>query len=339
MRLFWIVLFSLLASLANTEERVLQFPPPNLPVLVKTSFYLVNLISVDEKNETFFADVYFTFRWIDPRLSFSGDKPQIFLEESALEKLTQIWWPQIEFLSAGLPTWNNRSLFIFPDGSVEYFIGLSANFRSRFDFTDFPFDKQVLKIEIDSFLWNKNILLFVSDNKVKFHRLEEGYHKEETILDIRDAVGETPGLVLESFGNNENYSLYTVSIFIKRRVGFFLYQVFVPLILIFGIASAVLFGFKDSFLDRIQISLTAFLVFVAAKFAINQDLPQIGYMTIIDKAFVVAYVCIALTVVVSIIQRIYVSRYEERVKKLDKYARWIIPLLFIGSIAWMFLIS
>jgi hypothetical protein len=56
------------------EAKLNYIQPPTKPMVVDTGFYLLNLISLNERDETFLADVYFVFTWNDPRLKFEGDQ-------------------------------------------------------------------------------------------------------------------------------------------------------------------------------------------------------------------------------------------------------------------------
>ena len=98
---------------------------------------------------------------------------------------------------------------------------------------------------------------------------------------------------------------------------------FVPLFLLLFVCSFVLFAKDEPFVDKLMVSITSFLVLVATKFALNQDLPHVGYMTTIDKVFLVAYSCIVMTALVNTLHKI--SGHV----KIEFHARWIIPLVFI----------
>ena len=318
----------------------LTSPPHKLPVIVYTDFFLLDLINIDEKNQTFSADVYFLFKWQDSRLAFSSDvdpkQPQVFLNESAEDKLKEIWWPQIEFINGGTPIFNNRALFIFPDGTIEYHIGITGDFRTEYDFKNFPFDSQVLQIMIDSFLWDLKVVEFVPlPHRVRSHLGGSSEFEDERIVELTETTSTVMGPVSQFFGGGGEYSTYVVSMKLMRRSGFFLYQVFLPLLLVMGIACTVFFAYKEPFLDRIMLSLTSFLVFLAAKFTINQDLPHIDYMTKVDKSFVLSYIFIGVTVVVSVLHKLWIIPQEERARKLDYHARWAVPLTYVVLLACM----
>jgi hypothetical protein len=73
-----------------------------LPAEVTTGFFLANLSGAAERSETFEADRYLPFCWRDPRLAFAGTEPKRFLEESAVEQLQKLWWPQPEFINTAI---------------------------------------------------------------------------------------------------------------------------------------------------------------------------------------------------------------------------------------------
>lgn len=319
----------------------LTAPPPNLPVIIETSFYLDDLIYIEDKAEVFTADITLRFKWHDPRLAFPSDKPQAFLESAVPSKLQEIWWPQIEFVSTDFPpTYDNESLFIFPDGTVEYIIGLTGKFRSPLNFESFPFDTQVLKIGIDSFVWDNNILRFAATASPVVYSLEEMVvHKEADVLSVEGKTSIGPGPIFENLGGSSEFSTYEASIVVKRKYGFYVYQVFVPLLIVLGISFAVFFEFTALLLAKVAFTLTAFLVFVAAKFAINQDLPRIGYMTMIDKVFVLCYICFGITVFINILEKVWRPHHEKRAKKLNQTARWALPSAFVIALVLIFLTS
>lgn len=332
-RLFLAFCFFFLSGLAADTS-----PPAHLPVIVETSFYLDDLIYIEDKAEVFTADITLRFKWNDPRLAFPSDKPLTYLENAVPSKLQEMWWPQIEFVSTDFPpVYDNQSLFIFPDGAVEYIIGLTGKFRTPLNFASFPFDTQTLKIGIDSFVWDKNILRFAATATPVVYSIENMViHKEADVLKVEGKASIGPGPVYERLGGTSEFSTYEVSIVVKRKYGFYVYQVFVPLLIVLGISFAVFFDFTALLLAKVAFTLTAFLVFVAAKFAINQDLPRIGYMTMIDKVFVLCYICFGVTVFVNILEKIWRPHHETKAQKLNQHARWALPLLFVIALVWIF---
>jgi hypothetical protein len=304
-------------------EELIQ--PYQIPMVVKTGFYLLDLISINEHDQTFKADVYFSFSWKDPRLMFTGEKEQIYAEDAAKEKLSTIWWPDPEFINTGAKDITNETLYIYPDGRVEYVLGFASDFWTAFDYRRFPFDLQNLKIVLSSFIWNKDWLVFTSDPS------ELDYSKSEAITFKEKAVQKIDVEILNEKRGFEpdTYSTFVATISVKRNPAFYLYQVFVPNFIVLLVAYCIFFINPKEFASRLTIGLTSLLVFTATKFVIDRDLPRLGYITLLDKLFFIFYFCGVITVIVSLIERIMMERKHPTAKKIDKYARIYVPILFI----------
>lgn len=331
MRLLWIIILCSLFTAGNAADSMLTAPPSKLPVKVETSFYLLHLVAVREKDESFEADCYFKFVWEDLRLSFEDERPdavQVFLDQAVEDKLKQIWWPQMEFLNAATPQITNRALFIYKTGHVEYIIGLTGSFRSVMRFHKFPFDAQHLKILVDSFIWNDQIVQFIPFQE-KARNLGESQRNDLTILEITTQEIKTEGFWLENLGKSNKYSTFEITINMVRKTGFYFYQIFVPLLLIIGIACTIYYASRrDPFLDLINVNLAVFFVFLATKFTINADLPHVAYMTKIDEAFLLTYILIGVGVIMATIREVYSSPERRWPDKLYYHCRWAVPLLF-----------
>jgi hypothetical protein len=340
MKALWLFILSLCVAFAQADE-YLTSPPPELPVEVRAGFYLLNFTAVNEKDETFLADVYLSFRWHDPRLANVYSQYRVFLDDAAKDKLTTIWDPHIEFINAYEQFFNSRTLIIHPNGEVEYYISVTSHFFSRLDFKRFPFDRQTLTIRIESFTWNQNTVKFIPDSNLDLMYNENNVNLlEERIISVKERVETViAGPVLDWFDKTHDFSSYAVDIVVERRPSYFLSQVFIPLLLVMGMSCTVFFGFKEPFLDKIMINMTAFLVILASKFTINLNLPEIGYLTIIDKSFLAAYICIGLTIVVDALQQVWMEKHQRRARLLNGYARWSIFLLFLIILFIVFLTS
>jgi hypothetical protein len=312
-------------ALAAADEASL--PPGERPVKVEAGFFLVNLSGVAEQSETFNADLYVSFRWRDPRLAFAGTERRHFLEEAAVAQLERMWWPQIEFVNTGDPDITNRALEISPDGSVEYEVGMTADFRADLDLRRFPFDEQVLEARIESFLWTEDEMVFAIDTK------RIGFNPESTFegLGVKRVFARVRTSELEGWGTA--FSEFVATIEVERRANFYVWTVFAPVILIFLISCTVFVVHHENFHDRVGISLAALLACIATQFAISFNMPQISYLTVIDRIFLVTYACIALGVLVSTVQASVFRSDPEGVQRIDRVAGLGLPVLFFALFA------
>ena len=129
------------------------------------------------------------------------------------------------------------------------------------------------------------------------------------------------------------FSEFVAGIEVERRAAFYVWTVFAPVVLIFLISCTVFVVDSASFHDRVGISLAALLACIATQFAISFNLPQISYLTVIDRLFLVTYACIALGVLVSTAQATLLRGDAERARRVDRWAGVGLPLLFAMLVA------
>lgn len=126
-----------------------------LPVVVRTGVYFAAITSINESDKTFDATVDIRLLWRDPRLQFArADAPLGYMEFRGAEaeaKLQSIWSPSITIANiVDEPTLTLRGLRIRPDGRVELVQRTVAKFATDLDLAKFPFDRQLLRVELVS---------------------------------------------------------------------------------------------------------------------------------------------------------------------------------------------
>lgn len=310
-------------------------PPGAPPVAVRTGFYLLNLASVSERTESFEADVYLHFTWSDPRLAFTpkrhGETRRMLGEGETQDVLKGIWWPQVELVNAVNPQFKNRSLTIAPDGTVTYQLGVTSQFRSRYDFRRFPFDSQVLEVRLQSFLYDSAAVRFVNDPL--FH----GYAGDDTCDDLRVTGVKTDCRHVKITGIGETYSEFVAFISVSRNAAFYVWRIFFPTILIMAMSFTVYFIRIPELKDRAAISLSCMLACIATQFAISFNIPKISYLTIVDKVYLVTYACLAVGVGVSVVEHSLHHRNHPHLNCYNRIARWLVPIVYTALLVWILL--
>jgi hypothetical protein len=296
-------------------------PPAAGVTTVTVDFFLLNLDAVDDKAETFDADLYLTFEWDDARLAHDGNEEQLFADDAVSERLTSMWSPQIEYVNTAGPTITNQSLEIFPSGHVKHTVGLTSTFRANLDLRRFPFDRQMLQVRIQSFLYEAGKLRLVPALQ------PAGWEHDSTYEELRvtgvDVECRDCGLA----GRPDRFSEFRATIHVVRNWPFYAWTVFGPVVLIALIACAVFIVPLEAFADRVSICLTALLACIATHFAISFNLPHVGYLTVIDRLFVVTYVFVALLVLASALEMLL--RHDAAVRhRVNIAAAAILPLAY-----------
>lgn len=327
MRLPLAVAVAVLVALLSAPVSAQVYAPPAAGLTtVAVDFFLLNLNAVDERNETFDADLYLEFEWDDPRLAHEGAEEQLFADAAVDEKLTTMWWPQIEYVNTAEPTITNQSLEIFPTGHVKYTVGLTSSFRTGLDLRRFPFDTQVLCVRLQSFLYDANRVRLVPAARAP------GWEREGTYEALRVAGVTAESREAQLSGRDERYAEFRASIVVVRNWAFYLWTVFGPVVLIFLIACGVFLVPLEAFADRVSICLTALLACIATHFAISFNLPHVGYLTVIDRLFVFTYAFVALLVVASVAE-LWVRRMPRLRRLVNVLAAVLLPLAYLAVVA------
>jgi len=302
--------------------------PPERPAEVSIGVYLIGLSQLSEPSDpfpTYDVEMFLNLSWQDPRLAFGdeGSHPHVFQEEAAAEKLSEIWSPGLEIQNeVEQRQTESIELTILPDGSVDYEERFGATLNAELDLRRFPFDRQVLDIELQSFTWDKSELEFAANE------LQTGFDAdfetpEWSVSDVDGLIG-----VRTEVRDDREFSAYTFRVHARRHAGHYILRIFVP---IFFVMSLTWAAFWEPAQDRIRVGFIALLTVVATHTVISRSLPRLSYPTSADALLIACYfVATALTVVSIVVQRIEARGAVERAQRIDSWARWLVPVFAVS---------
>ena len=307
-------------------------PNPNGPTLVHIGLYVDEITEVDESSNSFKLQGFLDLIWCDPRLAFDSTKTgtvvEIFLEEEAGQKLSNMWWPNLEFVNESEPTAiENLTVLVHPDGTVEYRSKFSGAFASVFNLHAFPFDEQDLLVEIESFEWANDTMIFLEQAGIvgfsHEFRIPEWY-----VTDINEYIESKK----EPRDHNE-FSEFVATIHVKRDPGVYTTKVMIPLGVIILISMIIFWMDPDSFDERLGASMTGLLTAVAYQFIASQNLPRHIYNTYLDSFVFLSFLVIVFGIGESaLVKRLIKNGQEGQASRMDQIARWFMPLLYIALI-------
>jgi len=292
--------------------------------------YVYQITEVDESSNTFKLQSFLDLVWCDPRLAFNSSEAntnvEIYLEDDAHELLNNIWWPNLEFVNEDEPVeTENLTLLIHSDGTVEYRAKISGQFSSNFNLHAFPFDQQNLIVEIESFEWASDTMVFLEqDNIVGFS--EEFHIPEWYVTDISEKIENK-----KEPRDHSEFSQFVATIHIKRDPGVYTTKVMIPLGVIILISMIIFWMDSDSFEDRLGASMTGLLTAVAYQFIASQNLPKHVYNTYLDSFVFLSFFVILLGIGESAyVQYLFKAGKEEQAQQTDQISRWFMPLLYLA---------
>jgi hypothetical protein len=118
------------------------------------------------------------------------------------------------------------------------------------------------------------------------------------------------------------FSRLEFTVNVQRRIGYYLWKVVLPVLIITAISWVVFWMNSDTLGRRAGISSTGMLTVIAYQFIIAGSLPRFPYLTILDKIALLALVLIPLTMAVNLIT---VRMTKEARHKFDRACRILFP--------------
>jgi hypothetical protein len=319
-------------EVAAGETSFVMSPNSNGPTLVHIGLHVDEITEVDEGSNTFKIQGFLDLIWCDPRLAFepagTGSQAEIFLEDDAYQELNQIWWPNLDFVNGEEEaSLENLVLLVHPDGTVEYRSKFSSHLASNFNLHSFPFDEQDLLVEIESFEWASDTMIFLQQEGVVGFS-EEFHIPEWYVTDISESIKSK-----KEIRDHSEFSELVAVIHVKRDSGMYVTKVMIPLGVIILITMVIFWMELDSFEDRLGTSMTGLLTAVAYQFIASQNLPKHIYNTYLDSFVFLSFLVILFGIGESaIVQWLLKNEKEEQAKQIDRISRWFMPVLYVAMI-------
>jgi hypothetical protein len=327
------------ASGGQTHGATYVLPPnPNGPTIVDIGLHVMELTAIDESVNTYSIEGFLDIIWCDPREAFdpqeTGVEVEFFLEENAHREIEQIWWPDIEIVNqVGPAIIENEELLIYADGTIEYREKFIATLATRYEMRKFPFDTQTLIIEIESFPWSSEHLIFhVEEDIVGFS--DEFSIPGWEIIDLKEHITEK-----QEPRDRTVFSEFLGEITVKRDPGFFVWKLIIPLsIFILLISSVTWIPFKF-FHARVTGTFTGLLTSAAYGISVSRFLPAHVYNTYLDAVTLMSFLFAAGMMAENVIVfTIHGSGNEALAHKLDTVTHWLFPLGYIAALFGLYFI-
>lgn len=297
------------------------------PREVSVGMYLVDITNLDETNNTYTVEMDVYVAWHDPELEFdpvaAGTATMVYTGEEVGQIREDMWRAHIYPTNpVGQFSAGGKKLVVYPDGRAEFTGRVTATLRARLDYRRFPFDTQVLPIELESFPWNRDEVTLLPDREHSGYgqltALSEwevvGLHidqKEE--IRVRDVVP---------------FSDLCFSVSVKRDTGFYLWKIFLTVVIIVALTWVVFWMSGEGLGRRAGISSSGILTVIAYQFVTTSSLPKVSYLTVADKVMILSVVMIAFTMVESLLVDGLTRTDPERKLRIDRVCRVAFPCAF-----------
>jgi hypothetical protein len=155
--------------------------------------------------------------------------------------------------------------------------------------------------------------------------------------DLRYTIGHASAATVAGSSLSMDEASFLISL--KRRSGFYLWKIIVPLLMMATIPVAVFWIDPKEFDWMLKVPMTMLLSMVALEFVVARDLPRIGYVTFLDAVFVLSFVfffiCICEITIVYFLQK---RGRQSNASRLHTAGRWAYPAAYFGALGLLALI-
>lgn len=125
------------------------------PLQVQAAVQILEIEGILDSQERFLATVDVRLTWVDPRQTFrTGPDEEARVElngEAARVRLREMWVPEVRLnnlVGRVEDQVSEEGLVLDGDGHVQWFRRLEAGFKTHLDHGAFPFERQVLPVEL-----------------------------------------------------------------------------------------------------------------------------------------------------------------------------------------------
>ncbi|XP_061491598.1 gamma-aminobutyric acid receptor subunit pi-like isoform X1 [Rhineura floridana] len=241
----------------------------NGPVSVGMSMDIASIDTISEINMDYTATIFLRQRWTDERLCFEGNK-SLSLDGRLVKML---WVPDTFIVDSKKSflhdiTVENRLIRIYPNGTVLYALRITTTVACSMDLTKYPMDKQTCTLQLESWGYNTNDIMFYwtrgndSVRGMDTLRLAQ-YTVEDHYTSVSEAVYETgcyPKLVF-------HFEL-------KRNILYFILETYVPSSLLVVLSWVSFWISQSSVPARICIGVTTVLTMTTLMMGARASLPN-----------------------------------------------------------------
>jgi len=306
------------------------------PLDVGVALKVDQITTINQRQEIFGVVATLRMEWFEPALAANPSQEtaeqRIYKAEEFGKFATehQLVWPVHNFNNIqGRIDFQNRLVSIDRAGNVSYIASFTATFQAPdFDFRKFPLDKQIFFLTLDS-LRPSDAIHFVPIHE--YSGLGDSLGEEEWILENAQLTLST----YNDFGFDANR--LTLSFQGERHILYYVVRILIPVTIIV-LVSWFTFFLKD-FGKRIDLASGNLLLFIAFNFTIANDLPRLGYMTLMDTFMMSTFVITGLVVLANVwMKRLQTRNKSKHIDTIDAIGIWLYPSLYAGGTLAVFLI-
>jgi hypothetical protein len=289
------------------------------PEKVSVGLFVTEIYGVDLKAGTFNVDAWIWFR----------------AAPTAASPLDNF-----ELMGGRITSRSNIIKKPLPDGQQYYAARITATIHKRWDLHRFPFDNHQLAINIEDGERDLDHLLFVPDEAnegIDPTVAVPGWGIARVGHTLSDHVYHTNyGDTSSPTGAETHWSRYTFTVDLERNGSGRFFKFF------FGLFAATLAAFCSFFIrpkdasPRVSVSVGALFAAAAVTIAINNQLPDVGYLTLVDRMVFLTFGMIVLSLFGTVAALwFHYGTKEKAHRRMDTFGAIAFPAVYGVLLFWL----
>jgi hypothetical protein len=320
------------------------------PVDVWVDLILGELIEIDGKKENFTANVEFSITWQDNNSlslaknlfgnnsyrctwdendniignfnfftpAFGWTNKIDYDEDKEFEEVSYTYWAEYEDEPASVEMGTKKKVV--------------SKFKTDFNYRSFPFDTQ--KIGFGLINYDSNYFETWGHENITIRMQQKDpdlllKRSSQTVSgwDLGDQTLEK--YIQKIDEQNTHTSIANLSQELTRNSGYYVFKVIGPILIILIICWSVFWTSSKELESRLTVTIVCFLSLIAYNYVIDDELPKLSYLTLMDYIVLLSYVFAAVPSILSIISHRYYQANNNEFLRIDRWAGIAGPILFI----------
>ncbi|KAK3915325.1 pH-sensitive chloride channel 2 [Frankliniella fusca] len=270
------------------------------PLPIYTRMFVYYLGSVETHSLQFSAHLMLRYRWKDPRLEYKHTAPtthRVIGEKVIRER---IWVPHVYLVNehdSRVMGADKEDVIVTvkPSGTVLFSIRIKVTMMCIMNLQKFPFDQQTCPMVFESWMynttemklkWEKNNPVIL-DNKLRLteYSLQSHSHNESQGSYEFETEEDQEYMGMDRFGGN--YSRLQVDFQLKREVGHYIMDYYVPSILLVVVSWVSFWLDPNAVPGRTTLGTSTMLTFITLTRNSGSPLPKVSYIKATEIWFMV----------------------------------------------------
>ncbi len=260
-----------------------QDTPGAKPEKVYVGALINDIQQLDLQTHSYAVDIYIWFKWRDPEIDPS--RTFEFLNPFEL-------WGHIRSYAGVKPE-------TLPNGLQYSVVHVQGKFNAKLPLERYPFDTQDLVVTLEDKSKDESQLVYVPDKdpiEVSNDITIPGWDLEPATAEV--VSNQYPTDFGDPRTGASTYSRVTFALPVARPAATYSLKLLLPMLLVALTASLALSVHPKYVEGRIGIGITALLTLVALQLTSDSGLPDVNYLILLDKLYILSYVFVVATMAV-----------------------------------------